>query len=178
MSCCICQISVPQNNLETQLAENVTLTCLTTRHKNYLWWACLLVVQDELSDLNRGTSIDASYQVSVHLAKRFQEIRFLDINHSETRITYWGHVFQGLERKEESFRGPSIDASYQVYLAKRFQKKIKMWKVNRQRTPSDGKNSHYLWQGELKRQSNDYSCTVLIQSIFKSLRIVFPPIFP
>ena len=25
-----------------------------------------------------------------------------------------------------------------------------MWKVNRRRTPSDGKSSHCLWQGELK----------------------------
>ena len=28
--------------------------------------------------------------------------------------------------------------------------KIKMWKVNGRRTPSDGKSSHCLWQGELK----------------------------
>ena len=83
--------------------------------------------------------------------------------------------FKDWKEKRNLYRGPSIDASYQVYLAKRFQKKIKMWKVNKQRTPSDGKNSHYLWQGELKRQSNVYSCTVLIQSIFKSLRIVSPP---
>jgi hypothetical protein len=27
---------------------------------------------------------------------------------------------------------------------------IKMWKVNGQRTPSDGKSSLCLWQGELK----------------------------
>jgi hypothetical protein len=30
--------------------------------------------------------IDASYQVSVHLAKRFQRRRFLKIGQSETRI--------------------------------------------------------------------------------------------
>jgi hypothetical protein len=28
--------------------------------------------------------------------------------------------------------------------------KIKIWKVNRRRMPSDGKSSHCLWQGELK----------------------------
>ena len=28
--------------------------------------------QDEMSNRNRGLSIDASYQVSVHLAKRFR----------------------------------------------------------------------------------------------------------
>jgi hypothetical protein len=37
------------------------------------------------------SSIDASYQVSVHLAKRFQR-RFLEIDQSETRIAYGGHV--------------------------------------------------------------------------------------
>ena len=31
------------------------------------------------------------------------------------------------------------------------EEKIKMWKVNRRRTPSDGKSSRCLWQGELKK---------------------------
>jgi hypothetical protein len=31
--------------------------------------------------------------------------------------------------------------------------KIKMWKVNGRRTPSDGKSSHCLWQGELKKDA-------------------------
>ena len=42
------------------------------RNKNCLWWPCLLTDRDELSSLYRGLSIDASCQVSVHLAKRFQ----------------------------------------------------------------------------------------------------------
>jgi hypothetical protein len=40
----------------------------------------------------RGPSIDASYQVSDHLAKRFQRRRFLKIGQSETRIACGGHV--------------------------------------------------------------------------------------
>jgi plasmid rolling circle replication initiator protein Rep len=36
--------------------------------------------------------LDASYQVSVHLVKRFQRRRFLKIGQSETRIAYGGHV--------------------------------------------------------------------------------------
>ena len=32
----------------------------------------MLTDRDEMSDRNRGLSIDASYQVSVHLAKRFR----------------------------------------------------------------------------------------------------------
>ena len=42
------------------------------RNKNCLWWPYLLMDQDEMSNLYRGPSIDASYQVSVHLAEGFQ----------------------------------------------------------------------------------------------------------
>jgi hypothetical protein len=48
--------------------------------------------QDKLSNLYRGPSIDVSYQVPVHLAKRFQRGRFLEIDQSETRIACGGHV--------------------------------------------------------------------------------------
>ena len=43
-----------------------------SRNKSCLRWPCLLSDQDEISNLYRGPSIYASYQVSVHLAKRFQ----------------------------------------------------------------------------------------------------------
>jgi hypothetical protein len=46
------------------------------RNKNRLWWPCLLTDQDEMSNLYRRPSIDASYQVLVHLAKWFQRRRF------------------------------------------------------------------------------------------------------
>jgi hypothetical protein len=45
------------------------------RNKNFLWWPCLLMDQDKMSNHYRGPSIDASYQVSVHLAKGFQRRR-------------------------------------------------------------------------------------------------------
>ena len=45
------------------------------RNKNCLWWPCLLMDRDEMSNHNRGLSIDASYQVSVHLTNRFQRRR-------------------------------------------------------------------------------------------------------
>ena len=38
------------------------------RNKNCLWRPCLLMDRDEMSNLYRGPSINASYQVSVHLA--------------------------------------------------------------------------------------------------------------
>ena len=45
------------------------------RNKNCLWWPCLLMDRDEMSTVYRGPSIDASYQVSVHLAEGFQRRR-------------------------------------------------------------------------------------------------------
>jgi hypothetical protein len=45
-----------------------------------------------MSNLYRGPSIDASYQVSDYLVKRFQRRRFLEIDQSETIIAYGGHV--------------------------------------------------------------------------------------
>jgi hypothetical protein len=61
------------------------------RNKNCLWRPCLLTDWDEMSNLYSGPAIDASYQVSVHLAKRFRR-RFFQIGQSETRIAYGGHV--------------------------------------------------------------------------------------
>jgi hypothetical protein len=52
----------------------------------------LLTDQDGISNLYRGPSIDASYQVSVHLAKRFQRRRFKKIDQSETRIACGSHI--------------------------------------------------------------------------------------
>jgi hypothetical protein len=64
----------------------------------------VLMDRDEMSRLNRRPSIDASYQVSVHLDKGFQRRRL----------------------------------------------KCEKLTDDGRRTPSDGKSSHCLWQGELK----------------------------
>ena len=77
---------------------------LPIRNRNCLWRPCLLMDRDEMSNLYRGPSIDASYQVSVHLAEGFQRRRL----------------------------------------------KCEKLTDDRRRTPSDGKSSHCLWQGELK----------------------------
>ena len=45
------------------------------RNKNCLWRPCLLMDQDEMSNFYRRPSIDAPYQVSVHLAEGFQRRR-------------------------------------------------------------------------------------------------------
>jgi len=47
---------------------------------------------DEICNLYRGPSIDPSYLVSVHLAKKFQKKIFLEIDQLETRIACGGHV--------------------------------------------------------------------------------------
>ena len=48
--------------------------------------------RDKMNIPYREPSIDASYQVSVHLAKQFQRRRFLEIDQSETRMACGGHV--------------------------------------------------------------------------------------
>jgi extradiol dioxygenase family protein len=51
-----------------------------------------LMDRDEMSNRNRGPPIDASYKVSVHLAKQFKRRRYSKIDQSETRIACGGHV--------------------------------------------------------------------------------------
>jgi hypothetical protein len=74
-----------------------------------------------LADFYRGPAIDASCQVSVHLAEQFQRRRSLEINQSETRNCLCRPCLS-TERDEMSnhYRGPAIDASYQVWFLKIF----------------------------------------------------------
>jgi hypothetical protein len=87
----------------------------------------LLTDRDEISNLYRGPSIDASYQVSVQLAKQFQGRRSLEINQPETRINCLWQPCLLTNRDEMSnlYRGSSIDVSYQVsvHLEKWFQRR-------------------------------------------------------
>ena len=62
------------------------------RNKNCLWQPCL-TNWEEINIFHREPSVDAFYQISVHLVKRFQTRRFfLEINQSETRMACGGHV--------------------------------------------------------------------------------------
>jgi hypothetical protein len=81
--------------------------------------------RDEISNLYRGPPIDVSYQVSVHLAKRFQSRRILKISQSETSRLWQPCLLTDRDEMSNLYRGPSIDASYQVsvHLAKWFQRR-------------------------------------------------------
>jgi hypothetical protein len=85
------------------VSEEKIFKNLPIRNKNCLWRPCLLMDRDKMSNVYRGLSIDASYQVSDQLALQFQ-------------------------------------------------RRLKCEKLtdDRWRTPSDGKSSLCLWQGELK----------------------------
>jgi hypothetical protein len=52
----------------------------------------LLTDRDEITNLYREPSIDASYQDLVQLAKQFQGRKCLEIDQSETRIACGSHV--------------------------------------------------------------------------------------
>ena len=91
------------NSFGSAVSEEKIFKNRPIRNKNCLWWPCLLMDRDEMSNLYRGPSIGASYQVSIHLAEGFQSRRL----------------------------------------------KCEKLTDDRRRTPSDGKSSHCLWQGEL-----------------------------
>ena len=75
------------------------------KNKNCMWWPCLLTDQDEMSNLHRGHSIDASYQVSV--------------------VAMFVKNITDQNEMSNLHRGHSIDAFYQVsvHLTKRFQRR-------------------------------------------------------
>ena len=83
-----------------------------------------LTDQDEMSNLYRGPSIDASYQVSVHLAKQFQRRFFRNRPIKNKNCLWWPCLLTDRDKISKSYRGPFIDASYQVlfHLARRLQR--------------------------------------------------------
>jgi hypothetical protein len=86
-----------------------------TRKKNCLWWPCLLTDRDEMCNLYGEPSIDASYQVLVHLAKRCQRRRFFSNRPIRNKNWLWRPCLLTYQDQMSNLnRGPSIDASYQV----------------------------------------------------------------
>ena len=97
-----------------------------TKNKNCLWRPCLLMNRDEKSNLYRGHSMDASYQISVHLGKWFQRRRYFRNRPIRNKnCLWWPYLLTIGAEMSNLYRGTSIDAFYQVliYLAKRFQRR-------------------------------------------------------
>ena len=73
----IAKMTVTDHNSAVQLrssqfSEEKIFFNRPIRNKNCLWRPCLQMDRDKMYNLNRRPSIDASYQVSVHLAEGFQ----------------------------------------------------------------------------------------------------------
>ena len=97
-----------------------------SRDKNCLWRPCLLMDRDEICKFQREPSVDASDQVTVHLAKQFQRRRFFRNQPISNKNCLWRPCLTGRHEMSKLYRGrPSIDASYQVlvHLAKLFQRR-------------------------------------------------------
>ena len=101
------------------------------RNKNCLWWPCFLTDRDEMSNLYRGPSIDAFYQVSVQLAVSGKKI-FRNWSIRNKKGLWRPCLLMNWNEMSNFYRGPSIDASYQVlvHLAKRFQWRRFLAQVN------------------------------------------------
>ena len=80
-----------------------------------------------MTNLYRGPSKDASYQISIYSAKRFHRRIFFFRNQPMRNKNCLWRPCLSTDRDEMSnpYRGPPIDASYQVasHLAKRFQRR-------------------------------------------------------
>ena len=62
----------------------------------------MLTNRVEISNLYRGRSIDASYQVSVHLGKRLQRIFFQKSTNQRQELPIAAMFVNGSERNEHS----------------------------------------------------------------------------
>jgi hypothetical protein len=96
------------------------------RNKSCLWQPYLLMDRDEMRNHYREHPIDASYQDSVHLAKRFQRRRFFRNHPIRNKNCLWcPYLLTDRDEMSNHNRGLSIDASYQVsvHLAKRFERR-------------------------------------------------------
>jgi hypothetical protein len=65
------------------------------KNKNCQWRPCLLMDQNEMSSLYGGPPIDASNQVSVHLAKQLQKRRIVFFKSAQNQSTTNNPFFCG-----------------------------------------------------------------------------------
>ena len=116
------QVSV---HLGKQFQRRRILRNQPIRKKNCLWQPCLEIDRDKMSNLYRGPSIDAAYQVSIHLAKRFQRKQIRNQPIRNKNGLWRPCLLTDRDKISNLYRRPAIDAFYQVsvHLAKRFQRR-------------------------------------------------------
>jgi hypothetical protein len=91
-----------------------------------MWRPCLLTDRNEMSNIYREPSIDASYQVSVHLAKRCQRrIFFRNQPVRNKNCLCRPCLLTNRDKLSNLYREPSVNASYKVsiHLDKRFKRR-------------------------------------------------------
>ena len=122
----------------------------STNQKQELPVAAMFVNRsDKISNLYRRPSIDASYQVSVHLAKRFQRRRFLKKSANQKQelpvaamyVNGSGQNVQSLERTLQM-----LPTKFQFILAEGFQRR----RLRCEKLTDDGRRTPSDLQGELK----------------------------
>jgi hypothetical protein len=81
---------------------------LLSVNKICLWQPCLLMDQNEMSNLYRGHSINASYQVSCHLAKWLQrKTLFRNWPIRNKNCIWWPCLLTDQNEMSNPYRGPS-----------------------------------------------------------------------
>ena len=99
----------------------------STNQKQELPVAIMFVNGSEINEqLYRGPSKDASYQILIHLAQRFQRRRFFRNQPIRNKNCLWRTcLLMDRDEMNNLYRGPAIDASYQVllHLAEGFQRR-------------------------------------------------------
>ena len=94
-----------------------------------------------MSNRYRGPSINASYQVLIHLAERFRRIVFRNRPIRNKNGLWWPCLSRDRDEMSNLFRRPSIDGSYQVsvHFAEGFQRRrFKCEKLTDDRQRSTG----------------------------------------
>ena len=80
-----------------------------------MWQSCLFTNQGEMSNLNTEPFTDASYNISVNFAKRFQKKRFFRNQPIKNKnCLWWPCLLMDWDKMNNLYRGPFTDASYQV----------------------------------------------------------------
>jgi hypothetical protein len=112
----------PFGSFDRTVSEENNLKNQPIRNKSRLWQSCLLMDRDEMSNLYREPSIDASYKVSGSFGQAVSGEKIFKNRPIRNKNCLWRPCLL-MDRDEMSniYRGPSIDAS--VQLAEGFQRR-------------------------------------------------------